>query len=37
MKDLDYEQRLKALNLPSLDYRRARGDITETFKITHGY
>ena len=23
--------------LPSLEYRKARGDMIETFKITHGY
>ena len=26
-----------ALKLPSLEYRRARGDMTEIFKIIHGY
>ena len=26
-----------ALKLPSLEYRRARGDMIETFKIIHGY
>ena len=37
LKDLEYEQRLVTLNLLSLGYRRARGDLIETFKITHGY
>ena len=33
---LDYTERLKNLNLPSLEYRRARGDMIETYKIMHG-
>ena len=37
MNNLEYEQRLMALKLPSLEYRRARGDMIETFKIIHGY
>ena len=37
MNNLEYEQRLMALKLPCLEYRRARGDMTETFKIEHGY
>ena len=36
MKDLDYEDRLKALKLPSLEFRRFRGDLIETFKICRG-
>ena len=36
VKDLNYEDRLKYLNLPSLEYRKFRGDLIETFKITHG-
>ena len=36
LNHLDYTERLKNLNLPSLEYRRARGDMIETFKIMHG-
>ena len=31
--DLSYEQRLKDLNLPTLKYRRTRGDMIELYKI----
>ena len=37
MSDLSYEDRLRALKLPSLGYRRVRGDMIEVFKITHGF
>ena len=30
---LSYPERLAALNLPTLEYRRIRGDMIETFKI----
>ena len=36
MKNLNYEDRLKSLDLPSLEFRRARGDMIETYKIVHG-
>ena len=32
-KDLTYDERLKKLNLPTLAYRRLRGDMIETYKI----
>ena len=35
MKDLDYSQRLGALGLPSLEYRRVRGELIEMYKMTH--
>ena len=37
MKDLSYQERLKKLNLPTLTYRRLRGDMIETFKIVKGF
>ena len=36
LRDLSYEDRLKVLDLPTLAYRRYRGDMIETFKVTHG-
>ena len=36
VKKLTYEQRLKSLNLPTLEYRRFRGDLIEIYKIAHG-
>ena len=36
MKDFDYEKRMRVLNLPSLEYRRKRGDMIEVYKMTHG-
>ncbi len=36
LKNYSYEDRLRILNLPSLYYRRARGDIIETWKYLHG-
>ena len=37
LKELNYEERLKSMNLPSLSYRRKRGDLIEAYKLTHGY
>jgi len=40
MRDLTglrYEEKLKAIGLFTLDQRRLRGDLIETFKILHGY
>ena len=33
LKDLTYKDRLVALNLPSLEFRRVRGDLIEVYKI----
>jgi hypothetical protein len=33
---LQYEDRLKRMNLPTLAYRRLRGDVIEVFKYMHG-
>ena len=35
MSNLSYEERLIKLRLPSLGFRRLRGDMIEVFKITH--
>ena len=37
MKNLPYCERLRQLNLPSLVYRRARGDMILLYKIMNGY
>jgi hypothetical protein len=34
-KKMSYEERLKHLKLPTLRFRRIRGDMIELFKITH--
>ena len=34
--DLSYEMRLRKLNLPTLSYRRLRGDVIEAYKILTG-
>ena len=34
--NLSYEHRLRILGLPTLTYRRYRGDMIECYKITHG-
>ena len=36
LKDLTYEQRLRALNLPSLLHRRRRGDMIYAYKLITG-
>ena len=36
LKELEYKQRLEYLGLPSLRFRRLRGDLIETFKILKG-
>jgi len=36
LRGLSYEQQLKKLNLPTLKYRRHRGDMIEVYKILHG-
>ena len=36
-KHLDYESRLKELNLPTLQFRRLRGDMIEMFKHFNSY
>ena len=33
LRNLPYEDRLRQLNLPTLEERRRRGDLIETFKI----
>jgi len=33
---MSYENHLKAMNLPSLVYRRYRGDMIEVYKYLHG-
>ena len=36
LSKLSYKERLRRLRLPTLSYRRYRGDMIEVFKITHG-
>ena len=36
IRDLPYAERLRVLKLPSLRYRRERGDMLYTYKILHG-
>ena len=35
LKDLHYNERLRKLNLPTLAYRRVRGDMIQVFKMLH--
>ena len=37
LRNLPYEERLKRLNLTTLEERRKRGDLIETFKILKGF
>ena len=36
MKSLSYEEQLRTLGLYSLEFRRVRGDLTETYRILRG-
>ena len=36
LTELDYSERLKSMDLPSMKYRRERGDTIETCKYIHG-
>ena len=36
IRDLPYIERLEALDIPSLKYRRVRADLIQTYKIIHG-
>jgi len=35
LKDLPYEERLKKLGIPTLEYRRKRADVLQTWRIVH--
>ena len=37
LQDKPYEERLKILNLPTLEHRRKRGDMIEVFKIMNKF
>jgi hypothetical protein len=36
LKNMEYNQRLRKLNMPTVKYRRARGDMIEVFNILNG-
>ena len=36
LSKLSYEDRLRKMDLPTLDYRRSRGDAIEVYKYMHG-
>ena len=36
VKDMTYEERLRFLKIPTLEFRRLRGDLIETFKLCNG-
>ena len=37
LSELSYKQRLQLLKLPTLQYRRYRGDMIETYKLAYGF
>ena len=37
LKGVPYDERLRILNLTTLDVRRVRGDLIQVFKIVHGF
>ena len=37
VSDLSYEQRLKALGIPTLEYRRDRADMIQIYKSVYGH
>ena len=36
-RDLSYTERLRILDLPTLEYRRLRADMIQVYKSLHGY
>ena len=37
LNDVPYEDRLRKINLPSLEFRQLRGDMLQVFKIAHNF
>ena len=37
LKGLEYKDRLEKANIPSMRYRRERGDMVEVYKYVHGH
>lgn len=37
LNKLEYEDRIRAIGIPSMSFRRFRGDLIEIYKYTHGY
>ena len=37
LRDTPYEERLKIIKLPSLEFRQLRGDMIQVFKIANNY
>ena len=33
IKNMTYEERLRQLNLPTVEYRRRRGDMTNVYQL----